>query len=533
MKIYISIILGLLFHTQLFSNSTLVNELIRHKIENLPVFQTLNNKYEIYCIPSVREVYLANNFDPFWEDETKIEELISVLKSSLEEGLNPKDYHLPYIKKLKAMSSIEERANLDIILSDALMLYISHILAGKVNPVTINAEWHVLKTDKNPLKYFYQMDSIPIRNIIQNISPKISYYKALKVELHHYRELAAKQQPAVIPIGQILKPGTRDSRIIQIRQMLAFYEDDTLDNNLNSDYYDDTLKLAIIDFQKKNGLEALGTIGNQTIEVLNFPVMKKIQSIELNLERLRWLPQELPNYYLIVNIANFELEVIENNITIRKHKVIVGKPFRATPVFSSTMQYLVFNPSWTVPPTIIKEDLIPELRKNTQYLANKNIFVYDNQGKRLNADSIDWNSNKVYSYTYRQEPGKNNALGAVKFMFPNKYSIYLHDTPSKELFERTERAFSSGCIRVQQPLDLAAYLLREQSNFSIKEIKKIVETAKTQTIFLKSKPEVFLLYLTSWVDENGEFNFRKDIYERDKKLFIALSEKPVFDIEYK
>jgi murein L,D-transpeptidase YcbB/YkuD len=201
-----------------------------------------------------------------------------------------------------------------------------------------------------------------------------------------------------------------------------------------------------------------------------------------------------------------------------------------TPVFSSTMQYLVLNPTWTVPPTILKEDLIPEVRKNSQALAKKNIKVYDRQGNPMNTDSIDWTNNKVFSYTYRQDAGKSNALGVVKFMFPNSYGVYLHDTPSKELFERTERAFSSGCIRVQKPLDLAVYLLSDQPDYPAKEINRIIGTGITQTIMLKHKPEVYLLYLTSWVDDFGRLNFRNDIYSRDKRLIDALNSEPVFDL---
>ncbi len=527
MKYYIFICLLSLASTKDF---TLIDEIIRRKVENLPEFHTLNKEYEILCIPSIREVYLTNNFDPYWLDTKKINEFLSIIEKCQDEGLNPEDYHLSDIYELKERDSGENNANLDIILTDAFLLFTSHILSGKTNPVTIDPEWHVIKTDKNPVKYMYQIKTKNITEIISEILPKNKNYEALKNKLKLYREYGEKEIKVRIPKGQILKPGMEDHRIMLIRESLTLTKDYTFERKSNYDYYDDTLKTAVINFQKRHGLEALGTIGDQTIEVLNMPFSERIKSIEVNLERLRWLPQELPNYYCMVNIVNYELEVVENNVIARTHKVIVGKPFRKTPVFSSTMQYIVFNPTWTVPPTILKNDLIPEIIKNKEYLTRKKIDVYNSFGEKLNPDSIDWKSKIVYSYTYRQEPGKDNALGLVKFVFPNKFNVYLHDTPGKELFNKTERAFSSGCIRVQQPLELAEYLLKDQKGYSLQELRKITETAKTQTVILCGKPEVYLLYLTTWVDDNSQINFRKDIYERDDRLYKALNAKPVYDI---
>ncbi len=522
------LLICILLCSSFFSTAT-VDEIIRRKIENLPIQHELNRKYEIYCILSVREVYIKNEFEPLWQNKKEINDFLSIIEKCDDEGLNPNDYHLVDIKELIHSTTAEEQANLDIILTDAFLLYTSHILSGKTNPVTIDAEWHVLKTDNNPVKYIDEIESKGIRNIIAEILPKNENYALLQVELKKYRAIARNGGWTKIEKGQILRPGISHEHIVQIRNRLTITGDYN-GENLNSEYYDDTLKLAVINFQKRHGLEAMGTIGNETVDALSVPVDDRIKSIEVNLERLRWLPQEVPNYYIMVNIVNFELDVIRDNNIVKNHKVIVGKPFRKTPVFSSTMQYLVFNPTWTVPPTILKNDLIPEVRKNKGYLMQKNIFVYDASGSRLNPDSIDWKSNKVFSYTYRQEPGKQNALGVVKFMFPNSFNVYLHDTPSKELFEKTERAFSSGCIRVQKPLELAEYLLQDQPRWNKKAVQTVVESSVTQTVMLNSKPEVYLLYLTSWVDKAGQLNFRKDIYERDDILYKALIANPVYDL---
>lgn len=508
-----------------------LNENIRRKVEKLPISKALSNKYEIYCIASIREVYLFNEFNPFWSNEYQVDGLISILKQCHDEGLNPEDYHLPDIKELRQEDSEENRANLDIMLTDAFLLYTSHILSGKTNPKTIDSEWHVLKTDKNPVKYLYTLNKQSISDVIDDIKPKNKNYEALQAQLKYYRSLENEKDMEEVPTGPLIKPGMTDYRIPMIREALTIRKDLPKEQISANTTYDDSLKMGIIRFQKRHGLESLGNIGNQTVEMLNTSPTQRIKTIIVNLERLRWLPQDVPKYYLMVNIVSFELNVVENYAIAQTHKVIVGKEYRKTPVFSSSLQYLVFNPTWTIPPTILKNDVIPEVRKKTSYLAQRNIFVYNNQGVKLNVDSIDWTSSKVYSFTYRQEPGKTNALGSVKFMFPNDFNVYLHDTPSKELFEKTERAFSSGCIRVHKPLELAEYLLRDHSGYSLSEIQKIVETSKTQTVILNRKPEVYLIYLTTWLNEHDVLNFRKDIYNRDERLYNALQDKPVYDIQ--
>ena len=403
------------------------------------------------------------------------------------------------------------------------------MLAGKVNPFTIDPDWHVVKSDRNPLKYFYQIDSLDFGEIIRSITPKNLNYVQLKNRLSQYRQLSRSGEPDTIPAGEVIKPGMRDPRIPVIRRLLVFYTDE-IPSPPGPETYDDTLKEEVIRFQRLNGLESLGTIGPRTLIMMNRSMKDRISCIEANMERVRWLPLEFPEYYALVNIANFELHFIEHGQVMRIHKVVVGKPFRMTPVFASTMQYIVLNPTWTVPPTILREDLIPEIRKNILALNQKNIRVYDQKGIYLNPDSVDWSDKQVYTYIYRQGPGMGNALGQVKFMFPNPFNVYLHDTPNKELFQRMERAFSSGCIRVQKPFELTQYLLRDQPEYSSQEIRRIVESGVTQTVMLKNRPEVFLLYLTAWVDDTGELNFRRDTYERDRKIIEALVARPEFDL---
>lgn len=247
----------------------------------------------------------------------------------------------------------------------------------------------------------------------------------------------------------------------------------------------------------------------------------KINQLKVNLERLRWMPKKFNSNRITVNTARFLMQYYQSNNLIHEEKVIVGKKARQTPVFNATMTYLVLNPTWTVPPGILKNDVIPGVRKSPGYLSAKKLLVYDKSGSVLNPSEIDWNSKEVFGYTYRQNPGKDNALGAVKFMFPNPYSIYLHDTPSKELFNNNERTFSSGCIRLHNPLDFAELLLKE-TEWDKEKIDKQIKSEKTVSIKLQSAFEVYIYYLTTYIDKEGNIVWLKDIYERDENLLKYL-----------
>jgi len=235
-----------------------------------------------------------------------------------------------------------------------------------------------------------------------------------------------------------------------------------------------------------------------------------------------------PERYIMVNIANFELQLIENGITVFSSEAIVGRPFRETPVFSAVMTYMVFNPDWIVPPTILNNDIIPALRNNPSYLAEKNMKILRSDGSEVDPASIDWRSLPVAGFPYRirQGPGRDNALGRVKFMFPNQYSVYIHDTPSRNLFAHADRSFSSGCIRINKPLELAACLLQHNPLWTPEHIRSIIDQGRETTVRLQSPLRVHLIYLTAWADDEGTVYFRKDIYDRDRRLLAALKQAP-------
>jgi murein L,D-transpeptidase YcbB/YkuD len=248
------------------------------------------------------------------------------------------------------------------------------------------------------------------------------------------------------------------------------------------------------------------------------------------MERWRWLPQNFGKRYILVNTANFELDIIENGQTVASTRAIVGKKKRPTPTLSRKITYMELNPFWNVPHKIAVNDILPHIKKDPNYLKDKSIRSFENWkdgAKEINPESIDWDmvTKKNFVYKLRQDPTNSNALGRVKFIFPNKFSIYLHDTPARKLFNKTKRTFSSGCVRIEKPLKLAAYLLSDNSKWTYEKLTAAVNSKKTRVILLSDPINIHILYWTAWVDKDGIVNFRDDIYGRDRRLNIAINEK--------
>jgi murein L,D-transpeptidase YcbB/YkuD len=244
------------------------------------------------------------------------------------------------------------------------------------------------------------------------------------------------------------------------------------------------------------------------------------------LERTRWVFRDLESRYLIVNIAGFHAYLIENGKRVWESRVVVGTPYRKTPVFKANLTYLVLNPTWTVPPTILKEDIIPAIHRDPGYLASRNMVLLDASGQLVNIADVDLQSltARNFPYVVRQEPGPQNALGRIKFMFPNSHFVYLHDTPSRNLFERADRTFSSGCIRVEHPLTLAELLLNDPLHWNRAKLEERLAEGVTQTVTLKTPITVFLVYWTAEPDAGGEVNFFSDVYARDAAVLEGLRE---------
>jgi L,D-transpeptidase YcbB len=473
-----------------------------------------------------------------WGNKEKVEDMIALIKDVAQEGLKSEDYHLSAIEYLAEKVFVEKSddeehaANLELLLTDAFFMISSHLNSGKTDRNSIDPQWNAAQRESiGDVKSFVDSAMVKdnIREAIKQLTPRHKAYENLKKALAKYRliESSGGWENFNTELPK-LALGTRHPDVVALRKRLIPTQGDVYGELEDEELFDEMLHEQVMLFQKRNGITPDGVVAKGTIEALNISVYERIATIEANLERWRWISSDLGDRYVKVNIANFEMHVIENDSIIFASDAIVGKPYRKTPVFSSRLTYLVLAPTWTIPPTILAQDVIPAVRKNPGYLKQKNMQVLKSDGSVVDPSTIDWKSisAKGFPYIIRQAPGKDNALGAAKFMFPNQYSVYIHDTPTKELFARTDRSFSSGCIRISKPLEFAAFLLRDKPDWTIDRIKNVVAQGKETTVMISKPLPVHLLYLTAWAEDDGTVHFRKDIYDRDQSLLNALKKTP-------
>lgn len=474
---------------------------------------------------SVLVFYEQRDHEPAWQNDDLRKELLQTFETAEDEGLYFEDYHGDIIQeKFKNFNSLgdQEKSNLDILLTDAFFKYAEHLLNGKLDPKELHEIWDVPKNESNIVSLVNSViEREDLDEALKELRPNHIIYSQLIASAKEYKDLSKEVRGwEDIPEGEMIKHGQDDNRIpvVQERLKILGYLDavDTTHTTNN-----DKVQKAIEQFQEANGLQSDGIIGNTTIKLLNIDYNHRYEQILANLERWRWYPRDLGDHYIIVNIANYDLHVVKNNDTVRTHRTMVGTEARKTPVFSETVEYIVFNPTWTIPPTIQNDDVIPGMRKNSNYLSSKNINVYDESGNKVNPRRIDWGSEEAKSYTYMQNPGESNPLGRVKIIYPNEYFIYLHDTPSQALFERNSRDQSSGCVRVEDAVELAKYLLSDQEQYSSKDIDQIIAKGDTKQIEMDQEVQVHHFYWTAW-RESGSTKFTADIYDYDLRTFEAL-----------
>ncbi len=485
--------------------------------------------------------YRQRDFKPAWLDDNGLlstgDSLVRAIREANLEGLNPKDYHVQILDsmltkfgadlKSKVPVKIENLMNLELLLSDAFLLYSNHLLSGRLNSETIDPEWLTARPEVDMIAMLEEaLSSEQIRKTLMSLLPNLPCYSQLRKELALYQSIAMKGGWAIVPADASLKKGDHGMRVSALSARLIASEDLKERPIAAKSVFDDTLEMAVRNFQERYGLLADGEVGQSTIAALNVPALDYFRRVAVNMERWRWLPRDLGNRYIMVNIAAFTLEVVENGEKVFTMPVVVGKDYRRTPVFSSKMTYLVLNPYWNVPATIATEDILAAVKKDPNYLVKRNIIVLHGWGDETPVDpfQVDWSkvTKQNLPYRFRQEPGDKNALGRIKFMFPNKYDVYIHDTPSRADFQRTKRAFSSGCIRVENPLELAAYVLKGDPKWTKEAINAALDSQKDYTIRIPEPIPVHLFYCTAWVDTDGKVHFREDIYDRDKLVVDAL-----------
>jgi murein L,D-transpeptidase YcbB/YkuD len=501
-------------------------------------------RQEFLCGSSILpRFYTERNFRPGWIDDTGLsfqaESLINMIREAHLEGLSPKDYHLATILSLVHRSRTirnwnvhsELLVDLDMLLTDAFFIYATHLLTGRVDPETIHTKWIAYTRDADLVQLLTTaLATHSVEPTLKYFRPPYSGYYRLRTALKHYRDIASRGGWQPLPTGRKMRKGSVDKRLSILRHHLVLTGD--LSPVYRTDnLFDDVLEDAVRRYQKRHGLVADGVVGPDTLAHLNVPIDEWILKIKLNLERWRWLPHDLERSYININIADFRLDVIEQERSALNMKVVVGSNYRRTPVFSGTMNYIVINPYWNIPTKLVKKDIYPRIRKDRHYLEKRNIRVFENWNEdapEIDPEHIDWSrlDRGTFYYKLRQDSGPMNPLGQIKFMLPNKFAVYLHDTPHKGLFNMTSRGFSAGCIRIENPIGLAAYLLQDYSEWTHEKIENIIETGERHVVHLPREFPVHVLYWTAWVDRDGMINFRDDIYERDGILSDALLENP-------
>jgi len=533
---YLMLSILLMFTQNAFSDDSIIN-----RIEAMQAgYPVTVHDAPLYAQEALTKFYEARNYESAWHSRAAQDELVRAISEIADEGLNPADYHQKTLQAISQTSSDDSepelQADIDLVFSDAFLILASHLLEGKVNPQTIHAEWtanrrerevHIILSDA--------LQSGSVYQTLQSLKPPAPAYQRLISYRRQLSELLGRPWPLNEP-GVTIRPGDTDPRLPAIREQLILLGDlpmadnDTLQEsgeNPTGHLYAGNLIQAIPAFQARHGLDPDGIIGRKTLAALNLMPIERIRQIDANLERWRWLPDSLGDTYVLVNIAGFEMIMVENGEEVLRQRVIVGGPFRQTPVFSDRIRYLVFNPTWTVPRKLMIEDQLPLIQSDPGYLERLNFKVYQGWGAdRVEIDpaEVDWAELTANNFPYQlvQQPGPSNALGQVKFMFPNQYEVYLHDTPGQYLFNRIERTLSSGCIRIERPFELAERLLAGNSDWDRNRIEQAIDQEEPANAVLENPVPVHLQYWTVWVDSAGRLQIRSDIYGRDRRLIDAL-----------
>jgi len=471
---------------------------------------------------SLMDFYKSREYKTVWQSEKNRKIILETIKKCETEGLNPADYNISKLENLEKIFGEldnEEQVNYDILLTYNFEKYLTHLHNGKLNPMKIYDNWDLRINEldtKSILNHALDKDSLA--GEIKKYQPiALTYHKLIKA-LALINEFPEDKTDSVVITKDRIKHNQTDPSIINIKKKLLYWKDLDSKDSITS-FYDDKTFDAVKKFQTRHGLISDGIIGKSTVNALNFTKEERKHQIIVNLERWRWFPKSFAQKYVLINIPNYSLNVVEDqNVTMSK-RIVVGTIKRKTPILTSVLQTVVFNPTWTVPPTILKEDLIPELMQNRNALKNKGIGIYDSKNNEIDPEK--WDPNRPRGYRYVQKPGYYNALGVVKINFPNKRSVYLHDTNHRNLFEHNNRSLSSGCVRIENPLELVELLLDNPKQYSKEKMDSIVATKKTLFIGIKKRYAIYQWYWTAWSEDN-ELIFRNDIYNLDADLYAQL-----------
>jgi murein L,D-transpeptidase YcbB/YkuD len=495
----------------------------------------------------VRRVYLDRDYQPVWIDGSELEgralDLIETLCHAEREGLRSADYDLPGLQAQLARLREHKKSNpaalaaLDLRLTRAFLDYATDLLAGRLDPQAVHNGWYIRARRAvidSTLRSALSQDAFD--DMVSPLRPRQKEYKELLEVLADYREIEAKGGWERIEGVSRLRWGDEGPTVAVLRQRLQATGD--LEKAEGKPIYDDRVAKAVARFQERHGIPADSSVDAKTLAALNVPVETRIRIIELNLERYRWLPSDFGKRYILVNIPDYRLYAYDEGKERLTMRVTVGEEYtHATPVFADSMTHVVFRPYWEVPRRIMVDSVIPNVRKNIHYLAQHSYEVVDLARNEVIADpsAINWSklNMKKIPFRVRQKPGPDNQLGTVKFMFPNQFSVYLHDTPADSLFEKQNRTDSHGCVRVEDAVKLAGYVLEKQEGWGDDEILEAIAADPTKdmtptSVYLKHPVPVYLLYLTAFV-RDGVLHFRDDPYRKDRRAMARMGQPAVND----
>ena len=492
------------------------------------------NKDKYPVSPLLNKFYLSRNYELAWfkknlKPRKELYSYLKTLQKSNGDGLDPNFYYLDIIKK-----NVDELKNLrgndlklkvvqvDLLVSDSGLLYFSDLLYGRYK---FNSDFMEQTYSEPYIDIVTVLNKAIAKNhfqkVVDSLLPQNYVYDALKRSLVKYEKIRENGGWQPVPPGKTLKAGMNNSRIVFLKHRLYasgdlnIYENQNVQQYLNNPVFDGVLKNSVKNFQRRHGLKEDGEVGKNTIAALNIPLDKKIDSIIINLDIWRKLPQNLGNKYVLVNVPAFKLFGVENNTNTVEMRVIVGRLDWNTPIFSEYMEYIVINPYWNIPSSIFEDEILPELRKDPGYLKRKNIQVVSLQTAKVQKNySQNWSDVDPdnFNYRLRQAPGAVNPLGRLKFILPNKHSVYLHDTPDKKLFEKPKRRFSHGCIRVEKPLELAEFVFNDDNEWDANRVQSAIDSGSSKNVYLKQPIPVHIMYFTVWVENDNSVHFRDDVY---------------------
>lgn len=526
--------------------------------EKIKIDSTLISNYRD---ENLKAFYKNYNNETVWESKKQRAFVINEIGLAENEGLETKDYSYIALKLLEKNYDILPDSTLvkyDLLLTSSISLYINHICFGKLNPNKLYKDWDLeeKKIDVNRL-LFDCIDNDKFEEIVEQCKPQHEVYKKLKSSLQLLKKFP-DDFAGVIDLREKILPNKKNKYIPTVKKHLMYWGDLNEIDTVLSTTYDEKTQIAVKIFQTRHGLKPDAVIGRSTIDALNHSKNMRIQQVIANLERWRWYAHDFGNHYLLINIPDYSIVAVKDKDTLQSQKVVVGKETRRTPILESKISNINLNPNWTVPPTILREDIFPDAEKDKNAFRKKGLIILNNKNQEVSP--WDWKKSDAGKYKYVQNPGRNNSLGLMKINFPNKYSVYLHDTNHRDYFSLNYRSLSSGCVRLEKPLEMAAHLLNDSIKWSLKKIKdttdinhynklqkkkqlvidkkyekllaknptlvlekKILSKPQLKTIVVKVPNDIYVhqLYWTAW-EKNGILQFREDIYCIDAELYAKL-----------